>query len=273
MRSVVTRSAIRSSALVSSRSANAVRSDRAASHTVFPQAQFPSGPVSSGARFRSARDAALQPTGNLTVPRYVARGCYRRLAGGSAGIAFRPWGSYDSVRFGATTCCRHSHQRDRALGLRLEEVAAESRRDQRAGGNRGRTAASAASSASAPAVRPRAGPLVGHCGGRFGSQGRSEAIKLVTEAVQGLSTLKSVHITGSLTDQGQTGTLDLQVASSAGLSGTIMYQGGAVKVIVLPTASTSTLTRRFWPRPPPSVVAPPELPYSSSRSTPASGSS
>jgi hypothetical protein len=69
-----------------------------------------------------------------------------------------------------------------------------------------------------------------------GLKGDPEAIKLVTQAVQGLSSLKSVHITGSLTDKGQTGTLDLQVASSAGLSGTVMYQGGAVKVIVLPTA-------------------------------------
>ena len=99
------------------------------------------------------------------------------------------------------------------------------------------TAASAASSASAPASAAASG-AVSSATAAVGSglKGDPEAIKLVTEAVQGLSTLKSVHITGSLTDQGQSGTLDLQVASSAGLSGTIMYQGGAVKVIVLPTA-------------------------------------
>ena len=99
------------------------------------------------------------------------------------------------------------------------------------------TAASAATSGAAP-ISGAANSAVAGATAAIGSglKGDPEAIKLVTQAVQGLSTLKSVHITGSLTTKGQSGTLDLQVASSAGLSGTVMYQGGAVKVIVLPTA-------------------------------------
>ena len=54
--------------------------------------------------------------------------------------------------------------------------------------------------------------------------------------MQGLVTVKSVHITGSVTEKGQSGTLDLQLASSAGLTGSVTYQGGTVKAIILPTA-------------------------------------
>ena len=99
------------------------------------------------------------------------------------------------------------------------------------------TASSAATSGAAPISAPASAAVAGATAAiGSGLKGDPEAIKLVTQAAQGLSTLKSVHITGSLTEKGQSGTLDLQIASSAGLSGTVMYQGGAVKVIVLPTA-------------------------------------
>src|SRR5450631_2464772 len=122
VRSVVTRSAIRSSALTSWCCASAVRNDRAASHTVFP-----SGTASSPAsRYRICHRSTLR-----------RGGCYRRSAGGSAGISLSTLGiSHDSVRFGATTCCRHCHHRNRAFGLRCEEVDGEDRRDECAGGGR-----------------------------------------------------------------------------------------------------------------------------------------
>ncbi len=82
VRSVVTRSAIRSSARTSSRLASAVRSDRAASHTVFP-----SGTVS----LRHA-DVACPPQNPASFYATSWRGCYRRCAGGRAGISLSTLG-------------------------------------------------------------------------------------------------------------------------------------------------------------------------------------
>jgi hypothetical protein len=54
--------------------------------------------------------------------------------------------------------------------------------------------------------------------------------------VQSLSKLKSVHITGTITGEGQDFGLDVQLASGVGATGAVTVGGGSLKVILLPTA-------------------------------------
>jgi hypothetical protein len=94
-------------------------------------------------------------------------------------------------------------------------------------------AASAGTAGSAPAAAASGAGVASAAASDLatGLKGDPAAIKLVTEGVEGVAKVKSVEVTGNITDSGQTANFDLKLASPAGLSGTVTYQGGTVQVV------------------------------------------
>jgi hypothetical protein len=94
------------------------------------------------------------------------------------------------------------------------------------------TGSSPAASAVASAVPSgSAAPATG-----TGLKGDPAAIALVQDAVKNLAKVKTVHITGQVTDTGQNVTFDVKLGSATGATGSLTFQGGTINLIVLPSA-------------------------------------
>jgi hypothetical protein len=85
-------------------------------------------------------------------------------------------------------------------------------------------AASASVTTSGAATSPSAASSI---------EGDPAAIKLFNEAMAGLSNAKSVHLKGTITQGGETTTLDIAFANGKGATGSLGLGGGTMKIIAV----------------------------------------
>lgn len=64
-------------------------------------------------------------------------------------------------------------------------------------------------------------------------EGDPAAIKLFDEAMAGLSSAKSVHLKGTITQSGETTTIDIAFANGKGATGSLGLGGGTMKIVAL----------------------------------------